>query len=160
MARPGRGNPWLPYISRRLPDTGSYRVFKLIIPIITKTQRAVWRVRRRRIYRAVHLDSLVHEPENVFAVARLQADDVVDHVIHLQSTNLQVSFRLAAHLNLLPQAPTSFSQLELRVSRALGLLGALLPGPGGMPCSGGWLGHWLAVLPPRVVDKYCLTCCL
>lgn len=58
------------------------------------------------------------------------------------------------------QTLTSLSQLELRVSRALGLLGALLPGPGGMPCSGGWPGHWLAVLAPRLVDKYCLTCCL
>lgn len=54
----------------------------------------------------------------------------------------------------------SFSQLELSVSRAIGLLGALLPGPGGMPCSGGWLGHWLPFLPPRLVDRYCLTCCL
>lgn len=113
-----------------------------------------------RIYRAVHLDSLVHEPENVFAVARLQADDVINHIIHLQSTNLQLSLVLAGDLTLVAQTLTSFSQLELRVSRALGLLGALLPGPGGMPCSGGWLGHWLALLPPRVVDKYCLTCCL
>lgn len=28
MARPGRGSPWLPYTSRRLPDTGSYAVLK------------------------------------------------------------------------------------------------------------------------------------
>lgn len=55
---------------------------------------------------------------------------------------------------------TSFSQLEVRVSRAMGLLGALLPGPGGIPCSGGWLGQWLPTFAPKVVDRYCLTCCL
>lgn len=55
---------------------------------------------------------------------------------------------------------TSFSQLELSVSKAMGLLGALLPGPGGMPCSGGWLGHWLPFFVPRLVDRYWRTCCL
>lgn len=119
-----------------------------------------WRARTRGIYRVVHLDSWVHEPENVFTVARLQADDVINDIIHLQSTNLQVSFAFPGNLTSTTESLTSFSQLELRVSRALGLLGALLPGPGGMPCSGGWLGHWLTGLPPRLVDRYCLTCCL
>lgn len=160
MARPGRGNPWLPYISRRLPDTGSYRVFKLIIPIIRKAYGTVWRAQMWWIYRVVHLESWVHEPEDVFTVAGLQADDVIDHIVHLRRTILQVSFVSPGDLRWITETLTSFSQLELRVSRALGLLGALLPGPGGMPCSGGWLGHWLALLPPRLVDKYCLTCCL
>lgn len=71
----------------------------------------------------------------------------------------------ALDLCVLSFMPTSFSQFEVRVSRAMGLLGALLPGPGGIPCSGGWLWHcrllaWLPGLPPRVVDRYCLTCCL
>ncbi len=35
-------------------------------------------------------------------------------------------------------ASTSLSQL--RVRRAIGLLGALAPGPEGMPCSVDWLG--------------------
>lgn len=59
---------------------------------------------------------------------------------------------------------TSFSQLELRVSIAIGLLGALLPVPGGMTWSPGWFGHgklraWLACLFARVVERYCFTCC-
>lgn len=59
---------------------------------------------------------------------------------------------------------TSFSQLELSVSMAIGLLGALLPVPGGMTWSPGWFGHgklraWLACLFARVVERYCFTCC-
>lgn len=60
---------------------------------------------------------------------------------------------------------TSLSQLELSVSRAMGLLGALLPGTGGMTRSPGWFGHgklrtWLACLFANVVERYCFTCCL
>lgn len=161
MARPGSGNPWLPYISRRLPDTGSYRVVKRHHSSHHKDASWTdWGAQRWRVYRVGHLESRVHEPQNVFAVARLQADDVINHIIHLRRTRLQVSVAVPGQLMSTAQTLTSFSQLELRLSRALGLLGALLPGPGGMPCSGGWLGHWLAVLPPRVVDRYCLTCCL
>lgn len=131
MARPGSGNPWLPYISRRLPDTGSYRVFKFIIPIITKTWRTVWRVQIWRIYRAVHLDSLVHEPENVFAVARLQADDVINDIVHLQSTNLQLSFVLAGVLTL----GCTNTDLSLTVGaegeQSFGAVGGAAAGPGG-----------------------------
>lgn len=46
----------------------------------------------------------------------------------------------------------------------MGLLGALLPVPGGMTWSPGWFGHgklraWLACLFARVVERYCFTCC-
>lgn len=58
-----------------------------------------------------------------------------------------------------------FSQLELSVSIAMGLLGALLPGTSGMTWSPGWFGHgklrtWLACLFAKVVERYCFTCCL
>lgn len=131
MARPGRGNPWLPYISRRLPDTGSYRAFKLIIPIITKRQRTAWRVRLWWIYRAVHLDSLVHEPENLFAVARLQADDVINHVVHLQSTNLQLSFVLAADLSFARANTYLFLTVGAEGEQSFGAAGGAAAGPGG-----------------------------
>lgn len=60
---------------------------------------------------------------------------------------------------------TSLSQVELSVSMAMGLLGALLPGTGGMTWSPGWFAHgklttWLACLLAKVVERYCFTCCL
>lgn len=36
-------------------------------------------------YRVVHLKPWVHKSENVFVVTWLQADDVIDHIIHLWS---------------------------------------------------------------------------
>lgn len=122
-------------------------------------------------YWVVHLESWVHKSKNIFIVTWLQTDNIINHVIHLSSdrnrlyyTSLLLNFISVSECNELKKMPmnkqTSFSQLEVRVSKAMGLLGALLPGPGGMPCSGGWLGHWPPALPPRVVDRYCLTCCL
>ena len=55
---------------------------------------------------------------------------------------------------------TSFSQLELRVSKAIGLLGALLPGPGGMPpWSEDWLGQGKLNAWEPSFPRYRFTCC-
>lgn len=126
-------------------------------------------------YRVVHLKAWVHESKNIFIVTWLQADDVIDHVIHLWSNKKKTHkskkklrfkwiffFYVMQNDKLKIQTTdcTSFSQLELSVSSAMGLFGALLPGPGGIPCSGGWLVHWLPFFVPRLVDRYWRTCCL
>lgn len=55
---------------------------------------------------------------------------------------------------------TSFSQLEFRVSKAIGLLGALLPGPGGMPpWSEDWLGQGKLNTWEPSFPRYRFTCC-
>ena len=124
------------------------------------------------IYRIWNLESRVHKSKNILIVSWFQANDVVNYIIHLFKIRKCIYHKDHRSWNSFGQlffklmsCSTSFSQLELRVSKAMGLLGALLPGPGGIPWSGGWLGHWkllawLPALPPRLGDRYCLTCCL
>lgn len=140
MARPGRGNPWLPYISRRLPDTGSYRAFKLIIPVIRRTQPTVGRVQEWRIYRAVHLDSLVHQPQNVFAVARLQANDVIDHVIHLQKHKPAAQLRFGQRSDLARTNAHLFLTVGAECEQGFGAAGGAAARPGGHAMLGGLAG--------------------
>lgn len=132
----------------------------LNIPVNTRTYGADWGAQVR------HLPCCSSGAPGPWAPERPRCSSTPSRWCHQSrrpSAEIKAAGELCSFWNLdftITQALTSFSQLELRVSRALGLLGALLPGPGGMPCSGGWLGHWLTVLPPRLVDKYCRTCCL
>lgn len=84
-----------------------------------------------RIYRAAHLDSLVHEPQNVFAVARLQADDVVNHIIHLQSTNLQLSVASAGEPNPNRTNTDLFLTVGAEGEQSFGAAGGAAARPGG-----------------------------
>lgn len=114
-------------------------------------------------YRTADLKCWVYQSKNIFSIAWLQAYNIINDVIHLFDTQLNLHYAVRTDDSgrwMRKNECTSFSQLEPMVSKAMGLLGALPLGPGGMLCSGGWFGHWPPAFPPRVEDRNCLTCCL
>lgn len=121
---------------------------------------------RKLTHRVCHLQSRIHQAEDLITVTGLQTNNVVNDIIHLQSdTKAEVQLTLLTQ-NVKAQpvynetAHTSFSQLELRVSKAIGLLGALLPSPGGMPpWSEDWLGQGKLNAWEPSFPRYRFTCC-
>lgn len=114
-----------------------------------------------------HLKSWVHHSENVITVTRLQTNNVINDIIHLKKPKKPKQVCQIKRIqdrekvrNPCSSCRTSFSQLAFKVSKAIGLLGALLPGPGGMPpWSEDWLGQGKLNTCEPSFPRYRFTCC-
>lgn len=123
-------------------------------------------------YRVCHLKSWIHQAEDVITVTWLQTNNVINDIIHLKPDNITFyrevrlnGYKITKKVGVRPLISlerdlTSFSQLAFKVSKAIGLLGALLPGPGGMPPrSEDWLGQGKLNTWEPSFPRYRFTCC-
>lgn len=126
-------------------------------------------------HRVRHLKSRVHQAEDIVAVTGLQTDNIVNDIVHLKqgtaideghagwSDRTDTGWRTEEICVCRCETErdlTSFSQLAFKVSKAIGLLGALLPGPGGMPpWSEDWLGQGKLRTCEPSFPRYRFTCC-
>lgn len=142
MGSPCWDMPWFPYMSIRLAGTGIWRHRGEMCENRSDAgpPRPIAGMNKCARHRVGHLQPRIHQAQHVVTVTGLQANDVIDDIIHLGAESHVRSNLSLRKTPVCKGGRTSFSQLAFKDSKAIGLLGALLPGPGGMPP---WSEDWL-----------------